>query len=98
MRDARTADDTGISEGLLALDCGDFGAGIGVGLVRTDPQLVTLGWEDRKVVLECAPSRSGAEYSGKAFDGPYMLWIKGNEATFDTPEKKGYACRVEVPG
>lgn len=96
--DTRTADDTGISDGPLVLDCGDFGAGIGVGFVRTDPQLVTLGWEDRKVVLERAPSRSGAEYSGKAFDGPYTLWIKGNEATFDTPEKKGYACRAEVPG
>jgi membrane-bound inhibitor of C-type lysozyme len=96
--DTRTKDDKGISTGPLSLECRDFGAGIGIVFISTDPQIATLAWKDRKMALAGTPSGSGANYAGHSFDGSYTLSTKGKEATFDTPDGRRYSCMIATGG
>lgn len=96
--DARKQDDAGISKGPLVADCDDFGALIGITFVEGDPPLAALEWQDRLLVLNLGPTGSGARYTAQAFDGDYVFWVKGNQASFEVPERRTFGCRIEEPG
>lgn len=96
--DARQKDAEGISRGPLVLACQNFDASIAITFVDTQTPRVNLAWRGRSVALTLVPAGSGAKYAGKAFDGAYTLWTKGDQAMFDTPERQGFMCKIETAG
>lgn len=95
--DARAADDEGLSLGPFAYRCEGIDALIGATFVNTDPGAVFLAWGGSQMSLTKAQSGSGSRYSGKWDDFAWEFWIKGDEATFTTPDGER-ACRQEDIG
>lgn len=96
--DARSDDAAGISEGPTAWRCEGLDALIGATFIQTDPGVANLRWLDQAVALEIKPSASGARYVGRAYDGDYEFWNKGDAAMFTRPGKPAADCSVEPTG
>lgn len=92
--DARQDDDNGITLGPKVLACDGFNALIGVSFIQTEPQLVTLEWLDRALVLEQKPTASGARYA----DAGTSIWFKGDDARLEVDGGEALACAVEEVG
>jgi uncharacterized protein len=96
--DARQDDAAGISDGPLLLECDGLDALIGLTFISSDPPLAYLEWRNSSVVLELAPSGSGARYTRAESDGAWQLWIKGEAASFEMSDGRALACRFGETG
>lgn len=93
--DSRQQDAKGISSGPLALACKDVDYGVSLTMVKADPGVAFLQWQDQSVALVHGPTGSyqGSNYAGKA-----TLVITGHEARFTPPGGTELTCRVEDIG
>lgn len=93
--DSRQQDAKGISSGPLALACQGADYGVSLTLVKADPGVAFLQWQDQSVALVQGPSGSyqGSNYAGKA-----TLVITGDDARFTPPGGTELSCRVEDIG
>ena len=90
----RSADGRGVSSGPMVVECEGFDASISAIFVKSDPEVANLMWLDRMVTLVQQESASGTRYVGTSFDGQYVFWSKGDEATFERPRGRTLNCKV----
>ena len=94
----RSADARSVSSGPMALVCDGFDAGISAIFIKGETDIANLMWLDRIVTLVRQESASGARYVGASFDGQYVFWSEGDEATFERPRGRTLNCKVDQIG
>jgi uncharacterized protein len=76
---ARSADDKGISFGPAAFHCERTDSVLHATFVNTEPPLVYLSRQDKRLVLQVLPSGSGARYVGP---DDQLFWEHHDEARY----------------
>ena len=90
---ALRASDDGVSIGPVTYNCEGVDAPVSAVFINTMEHLVSLSWDDQRMVLPQVISGSGARYQAEFPEaGEATFWDRGNEALFASPGNDPVDC------